>query len=439
MTELFLKLLNMGLSATWLILAVLLLRLVLKKAPKWVNPLLWGVVALRLVLPFSIESALSLIPRGEVISPEAVEYAARPAVNTNPGSSGPIIYAASDAAPPAGLTTMPESPAAANPLFTAANIAALVWLIGIALMLLWAFASWMRLRSRMSTAVRLEGEVYESEFAASPFVLGVFRPKIYLPYGLGEGERAHILAHERAHIARRDTWFKPLGFLVLTLHWYNSLVWLAWTLYCRDVEYACDERAVKNLAPEQRAEYSEALLKCSAPGRRAAACPLAFGESDAKGRVKNVLSYRKPAFWIILAAVALIIVLAVCFLTNPASPGVAPEDVALPENLGEDFPEGIIAAARDYAAADAKRIAEGGAEVTGAEIMQLSPDMNAGSGRLESGESYVLELYMLAWRVQVSGLGDYELGELELESGGFIKAATLSGCSSAARRARTSI
>ena len=313
MTELFLKLLNMGLSATWLILAVLLLRLVLKKAPKWVNPLLWAVVALRLVLPFSIESALSLIPRGEVISPEAVEYAARPAVNTNPGSSGPIIYAAGDAAPPAGLTTMPESPAAANPLFTATNIAALVWLIGIALMLLWAFASWMRLRSRMSTAVRLEGEVYESEFAASPFVLGVFRPKIYLPYGLGEGERAHILAHERAHIARRDTWFKPLGFLVLTLHWYNSLVWLAWTLYCRDVEYACDERAVKNLAPEQRAEYSEALLKCSAPGRRAAACPLAFGESDAKGRVKNVLSYRKPAFWIILSAVALIIVLAVCF------------------------------------------------------------------------------------------------------------------------------
>ena len=421
MTELFLKLLNMGLSATWLILAVLLLRLVLKRAPKWVNPLLWGVAALRLVLPFSIESALSLIPRGEVISPEAVEYAARPAINTNPGSAGPIIYAASDVTPPAGLMTAPEGAAAANPLFTAANIAALVWLIGIALMLLWALASWMGLRSRMSTAVRLEGEVYESEFAASPFVLGVFRPRIYLPYGLDEGERAHILAHERAHIARRDTWFKPLGFLILSLHWYNPLVWLAWTLYCRDVEYACDERAVKNLAAEQRAEYSEALLKCSAPGRRAAACPLAFGESDAKGRVKNVLSYRKPAFWIILAAVALIIVLAVCFLTNPASPGVAPEDVVLPENLGEDFPEGIIAAARDYAAADAKRIAEGGAEVTGAEITQLSPDMNAGSGRLESGESYVLELYMLAWRVEVSGLGDYELTEFELESGGFIK------------------
>ena len=179
--------------------------------------------------------------------------------------------------------TAPEGAAAANPLFTAANIAALVWLIGIALMLLWAFASWMGLRSRMSTAVRLEGEVYESEFAASPFVLGVFRPRIYLPYGLREGERAYILAHERAHIARRDTWFKPLGFLVLTLHWYNPLVWLAWTLYCRDVEYACDERAVKNLAAEQRAEYSEALLKCSTPGRRAAACPLAFGESDAKG------------------------------------------------------------------------------------------------------------------------------------------------------------
>ena len=314
----FIKLLNMSIAAGWLVLAVILLRFVLKKAPKWVNPLLWGVVALRLVMPFSVESVLSLIPSAQTVStvpagiqsqPEAVRPVIDSGVRFIDNAVNPVISQA--------FVDAPSPEAVAEPVLRAADVAAIVWVAGLAALLLYAAVSWLRLRSRVSTAVRLRDNVYQSEFVSSPFVLGMFRPKIYLPYAIDSADAEYVIAHERAHIARRDTWIKPIGYLLLCVYWFNPVMWLAYVLLCRDIEYACDERVVSAYTPAERADYSEALLTCSVKRAHIAACPVAFGEASVKDRVKRVLSYKKPALWIAAAAVAAVVVVAVCFLTDP--------------------------------------------------------------------------------------------------------------------------
>lgn len=310
MAEVFQKLLNMSIAAGWLILAVVVLRFVLKKAPKRFVLLLWAVVGLRLALPWSFESALSLIPSAATL-PEGIMMERTPSLDTG-------IPALNNAINPGFAAAFaPEPAASANPLQVLLPIASLIWLAGAAAMLIWALASWLRLRLRMRTAVRLEGNVYESEMAGGPFVLGLFRPRIYLPFGLGEAERGHVLAHEREHIRRGDQVVKLLGFLLLCLHWFNPLVWLAYALLCRDIELACDERVVRNMGSGERADYSQTLLELSRPKRFVSACPLAFGEASVKGRVKSVLSYKKPAFWLVVLAIVVCIGAAVCFLTDP--------------------------------------------------------------------------------------------------------------------------
>lgn len=310
MAEVFQKLLNMSIAAGWLILAVVVLRFVLKKAPKRFVLLLWAVVGLRLALPWSIESALSLIPSAATL-PEGIMMERTPSLDTG-------IPALNNAINPGFAAAFaPEPAASANPLQVLLPIASLIWLAGAAAMLIWALASWLRLRLRMRTAVRLEGNVYESEMAGGPFVLGLFRPRIYLPFGLGEAERGHVLAHEREHIRRGDQVVKLLGFLLLCLHWFNPLVWLAYALLCRDIELACDERVVRNMGSGERADYSQTLLELSRPKRFVSVCPLAFGEVPVKSRVKSVLSYKKPAFWLVVLAIVVCIGAAVCFLTDP--------------------------------------------------------------------------------------------------------------------------
>lgn len=314
----FIKLLNMSIAASWLVLAVILLRFVLKKAPKWVNPLLWGVVALRLVMPFSVESVLSLIPSAQTVStvpagiqsqPEAVRPVIDSGVRFIDNAVNPVISQA--------FVDAPSPEAVAEPVLRAADVAAMVWAVGLAALLLYAAVSWLRLRSRVSTAVRLRDNVYQSEFVSSPFVLGMFRPKIYLPFTIDSADAEYVIAHERAHIARRDTWIKPIGYLLLCVYWFNPVMWLAYVLLSCDIEYACDERVVSAYTPTQRADYSEALLTCSVKRAHIAACPVAFGEASVKDRVKRVLSYKKPALWIAAAAVAAVVVVAVCFLTDP--------------------------------------------------------------------------------------------------------------------------
>ena len=312
MDDVFLKLVNLSISASWLILAVLVLRVVLKKAPKWVMPLLWGVVALRLVCLFSIESALSLIPSAETIPSEIVTE-----------TREPVLYEQATL----DIVTNPTLPSAAEvPVGVSRqqaqvdfNIYSVLWLAGMAALLVHALVSAGKLKRKLATAILLRDNIYESEFVDSPFVFGVVKPNIYLPMHMDEGTAAYVIAHEHAHLARRDHWWKVLGYLVLALHWFNLLVWVAYILFCRDIELACDEKVVKGLDGAARADYSQALLSCAAPKRAVAACPLAFGEGNIKMRVKSALHYKKPAFWVAAAAVLAVVIMAVCFLTNPRS------------------------------------------------------------------------------------------------------------------------
>ena len=311
MAAVFLKLLNLSISASWLVLAVLVLRLVSKRSPKWMNVLLWGIVALRLVLPFSIESALSLIPSAETVSPAAVQFDPAPTIT----SGVSVIDNAVN--PPLSEHFSAVPTASVNPLYVWTEIAGWVWLIGLGAMLLYALVSYLRLRRRVSVSLPVQDHIYLCDAISSPFILGVVKPHIYLPSGLDEVQRQNVLAHEQAHLARRDHWWKPLGFALLAVYWFNPVLWLAYTLLCRDIELACDERVIRTMDESAVKTYSTVLLACSMPRKAVITCPLAFGEVGVKERVRNALHYKKPAFWVVAASVAVCVVVAVCFLTNP--------------------------------------------------------------------------------------------------------------------------
>ena len=311
MAAVFLKLLNLSISASWLVLAVLVLRLVSKRSPKWMNVLLWGIVALRLMLPFSIESALSLIPSAETVSPAVVQFDPAPTITSG-------VSVIDNAVNPALSEHFAAAPTASvNPLYVWTEIAGWVWLIGLGAMLLYALVSYLRLRRRVSVSLCVRENIYLCDAISSPFILGVVKPRIYLPSGLDEVQRQNVLSHERAHLARRDHWWKPLGFALLAVYWFNPVLWLAYTLLCRDIELACDERVIRTMDESAVKTYSTVLLACSMPRKAVITCPLAFGEIGVKERVRNALHYKKPAFWVVAASVAVCVVVAVCFLTNP--------------------------------------------------------------------------------------------------------------------------
>lgn len=322
MTDIFLKIVNMSVSACWLVLAIILLRFIFKRAPKWVNCILWGLAGLRLVMPFSLESIFSIMPSAEFVPGELIH--SHSSVNVSGTEllsyigNNPVSY---DLGISDGSLVFMEINAAdsnyVNPLLIITYIASIVWLTGIAALLIYTLVSYLKLKSKIGTAVKLRDNIYQSENVTSPFVLGLIKPKIYLPFNINGQDMEHVIAHEQAHISRKDHLWKPLGFLILTLHWFNPLVWVGYILLCRDIELACDEKVVKELDSVQRADYSEALLTCSVNRKMIAACPLAFGEVGVKNRVKSVLNYKKPAFWIIIVAIIASIVVAACFLTDP--------------------------------------------------------------------------------------------------------------------------
>lgn len=314
MEAVFIKVLNMSISAGWLILAVMLLRLLLKKAPKWISVVLWGLVGLRLVFPFSLQSVLSLIPSAEVISP-SIGYAQHPEINSG-------VSVIDNAVNPTLGTSLAATPMnSVNPMQIVLYLGGLVWVGGIVILLLYGLISYLRLRRKVTEAIPYEKNTWLCDQVKTPFILGVFRPRIYLPSGLNEKETAYVLAHERAHLKRKDHLWKPLGFLLLTVYWFNPLVWVAYILLCRDIEAACDEKVISDMAMAEKKAYANALVSCSMQRRLILACPLAFGEVGVKERVKGVLNYRKPAFWIIVAALIACAVIAVCFLTNPKDDG----------------------------------------------------------------------------------------------------------------------
>ncbi len=309
MGELLRTLLNRSLSAGLCILAVLILRFLLKKAPKWLHCLLWAIVALRLILPALPESALSLNPRVEPVPPRTETVTVQTDTGTEHIQASGEPFAANAETPPA-----PSEPAKRTDALT---VLGWVWLAGACLMLGYAAFSTVKLRRRVGASVRETGNIYLCDGISSPFILGVFFPRIYLPSGIEADTRAQVLAHERAHLSRGDQLWKPLGWLLLSVYWFHPLMWLGYVLLCRDIELACDEKVVRGMEKAEKAAYSQALLDCSLPRRMVTACPLAFGETDVKTRVKNVLNYRKPALWVILAAIALMLAAAVCFLTKP--------------------------------------------------------------------------------------------------------------------------
>ena len=310
MNELFLKIINMSISASWLVLAVLILRFVLKKAPKWINVLLWGIVAIRLICPFSFESTLSLIPSAETI-PLNIGMDTTPTINSG-------ISAINNAVNPIiSQSNTPMAGASVNLLQITIGIYEYIWIFGMIALALYTAISYWRLCRKVDTAVRYKDNIFQSENVSFPFVLGIIKPRIYLPFKMNGQNLEHVVAHEQAHICRKDHWWKPLGFLLLMIHWFNPLMWLAYVLLCRDIELACDEKVIKELGNEQRGDYTQALVACSINRRMIAACPLAFGEVSVKERVKSVMNYKKPAFWVIIISVIVCVGVAVCFLTNP--------------------------------------------------------------------------------------------------------------------------
>lgn len=312
MSEFFLKIINMSISASWVVLVVVLLRLVLRKAPKWITVLLWGIVAVRLICPFSFESVMSLIPSAQTISPNII-MDETPEIN----SGIPIIN--NTVNPVISETLSHDAVNGENTLQIWIAILSCVWLAGITVLVIYIGISYWRIRRNIGTAVLLRKNIYQCEKVISPFVLGIINPKIYLPFNIEKQDMEYVIAHEQAHIRRKDHWWKPLGFVLLTIHWFNPIMWVGYVLLCRDIELACDENVIKEFNNEQRADYSQALLTCSVNRRMISACPLAFGEVSVKNRVRSVLNYKKPAFWIVAIAIIVSIVVSFCFLTNPVN------------------------------------------------------------------------------------------------------------------------
>ena len=310
MSELFIELLNLSIMAGWLILAVMLVRILLKKAPKYIRCILWGLVGLRLICPVSIESVFSLLPSGKVIEPEIV-YDRTPAIH----SGITMIDHTTNTIMAESFT--PNMSDSVNPLQVVTYIASNFWVIGLVVMLIYCVVSYALIKRRVFDAVKTEDNIYESDRIVTPFVVGILRPRIYIPYNMEEEAKTHVIAHERAHIKRGDHIAKLIGFLILSVYWFNPLIWCAYILLCRDIELACDEKVLKNIGVEEKKQYSKVLLQYSVSPKMIAACPLAFGEVAVKNRIKNVLNYKKPAFWLVAVSAIICVVVAVCFMTSP--------------------------------------------------------------------------------------------------------------------------
>ncbi len=310
MEDIFIKILNMSITASYFVVALILLRAVFRKIPKWLSCSLWGLVGLRLILPFSFNSILSIIPSAETV-PSNIMYEESPFITSGIGivdaAAEHILY----------RTVAPNPGDSANPLQIITAVAAFLWVTGIAVMLVYALVSFLLVRRKTRLSIRTSEGYYICDSIASPFILGVIRPKIFIPSVTQACDIELILSHEKAHIKRLDHLWKPLGFLILSVYWFNPLMWLAYIFLCRDIEAACDEKVLKNKGTDIKKSYSEALINCSAGRRLITACPLAFGETDVKSRIKNILSYKKPALWLIVIALIVSIILSVCFMTNP--------------------------------------------------------------------------------------------------------------------------
>lgn len=315
MEAVFLKLLNMSITASWLVFAVFLLRILFRKAPKFVSMLLWALVGIRLVCPFSLKSILSVIPNPEPV-PSEILTAEHPVIQSGISAVNETMN------PVLSETFAPSAETGASPLGSLAFIASVLWLCGIGVLLLYTAVSYWRIHKSVREAALYQGNVWLCDRIDTPFIFGVLRPRVFLPSDIEKADLPYVLAHEQAHLKRRDHLWKPLGFLLLTVYWFNPVLWVAYILFCKDMELACDERVLRTLGAACKKPYSNALINCSVPRKRISACPLAFGETGVKERVRSVLNYKKPAFWLAAVAVVAVAVAALVFLTNPETENV---------------------------------------------------------------------------------------------------------------------
>ncbi len=316
MEDLFIHVLNISITASFLVLAIILYRLFAKKAPKWVSVLLWGLVGLRLLFPFSIESAISLIPSKNTI-PTTITHDRYPALDTGFGSVDEIVNPILSGS----MEARPEY--SANPMHVWITALGWIWLGVMVCMLLYMAASFVYLRIKTRVKVEHEDNVHLCDYVKTPFILGIIRPRIYLPSDISNKDYSLVVAHERAHIKRLDHVWKPLGFLLLSVYWFNPLLWVAYVLLCRDIESACDEKVISDLGDNDKADYSEALLTLGIKSRVISACPLAFGEVSVKSRVSAISKYKKPATIAIVISLVVCTIFAVCFLTYKKNNSVA--------------------------------------------------------------------------------------------------------------------
>lgn len=322
MNQIFLELLNNAVISSILMIAVMITRVSIKKAPKWITCVLWGMVAIKLVLPFHIESMLSLVPSSKPI-PVNIEYQSVPQIESGVTVINNVVN------PVLESNFTSSEVASVNPMQVVVSVASIVWMIGVVILCLYLFISYFLLRKKVAASQNIFENVYLCDDVSSPFILGIIKPGIYLPSGMEQDTIECVLEHEKAHLKRFDHIWKPLGFLILIVYWFNPLCWIAYVLLCKDIEFACDEKVTKDKDKVWKAAYCQALLDCNSKRRIITACPVAFGEVSVKDRVKSVLNYKKPAFWIIVVAVMLSVVVAVCFMTSPKSDADVTETATL--------------------------------------------------------------------------------------------------------------
>lgn len=312
MEGIFVKLLNMSVSASGFILIAVLLRVLLKQSPKWIHCLLWGLVAVRLVCPLSFESSFSLAPRADFVETKLGVQREDGRYMNSATDVSKMLNDDLDNAQNKNLANKGNADRQGD-----WKKISWTWFVGAVLLLSYAAISYLRFRKKVQASVRLRDGIYVCDNIRTPFILGVIRPGIYLPSDMDEVQTDNVIAHERAHLSRLDQVWKPLGYCLLAVYWFNPLCWLAYVLFCRDMELACDEKVIRDMDVEDKKVYSRVLLSFSDPSHRIAAGPLAFGEIGVKKRIQSVLNYRKPAFWMVGLAILALVVTSLCFLTNP--------------------------------------------------------------------------------------------------------------------------
>jgi len=312
MYDIFIKVLNMSYQAGIVICFIILARFLLKiiKAPKKYAYYLWGIAFIRMICPISFETVLSLLPKKTKPISATILYEQIPQVHTG---SNMIDYTVNSVLPAASPM------ASVNPIQIWILIAQIIWLVGLVLLLIYSAVSYIKLKYRLVGSVNIQDNIYLVDHLETPFILGIIRPRIYMPSNLKQIEMEYILQHERAHLKRRDHIMKVIAFLAASIHWFNPFAWVAFVFGCKDMEMSCDEYVMKTSNQDIRKEYSASLLSLCVGNRKLSGTPLAFGEGSTKGRIKNVLHYKKPAGIAVILSLFIVAILAICLLSNPES------------------------------------------------------------------------------------------------------------------------